>query len=83
MPNLDVLKRHAALVDRMAISLGIDLEEKALRAEVSMDDLSELVFQCARCSNPDHCDQRMQVERSADHPPGYCRNSDVLMALKP
>lgn len=83
MSKRDVLKRHAALVDRMATSLGIDLQEKAIGLHLTMDDLSEAVLRCTQCSNPDHCEGRLNAQPTASAPPSYCRNADLMMALRP
>lgn len=82
MPNRDVLKRHAGLVDQMADTLGVDLEEQTLRGEVSIDDISDAVLNCTGCSNPDHCEGWLaEKQGDAARPPGYCRNVDLLMKL--
>lgn len=82
MRNVSVLKRHAALVDRMASSLGVDLEAKTRRGAVSIDDLTDAVLRCTGCSNPDHCEARLSAETQAQTPPSYCRNKDFLRVLQ-
>ena len=55
MPNREVLKLHAGLVDRMATKLGVDLQEAAIDGDVSIDQLSDAVLNCTDCPNPGHC----------------------------
>lgn len=84
MQNENVLKRHAALVDRMASARGIDLEEATMRGQIGFDDVSEAVLRCTSCSNPDHCTQWLDDQGTvADATPGYCRNAELFMKLQP
>ncbi|MEP1930267.1 MAG: DUF6455 family protein [Paracoccaceae bacterium] len=77
-----VLKRHAALTDRMATKRGVDLEEEVMRGNIGVVDISDAVLRCTACSNPDHCwgwlDQQEGVVKST---PGYCRNADLFDKL--
>ncbi len=79
-----ILKRHAALVDRMATTLGVDLEEATLRGDLPMDDLAEAVLRCAGCSNADGCDHWLadHATTGAEHAPDYCRNARQLEGLR-
>lgn len=84
MQSDNILKRHATLVDRMAGTLGLDLEEIALRGEVSVDEIGDAVLACTGCTRPDACDHWLDThEAGADHPPGYCRNADLFARLTP
>ncbi len=84
MTENNTLRRHARLVDTMAETLGVDLEEQALRGNVSVDQISDAVLSCTACTQPDTCEHwlatRQGIEATA---PGYCRNADLLQALKP
>jgi hypothetical protein len=82
MRNISVLKRHAALVDRMASSLGVDLERKTRTGAVSIDELTDAVLRCTDCSNPDHCEARLSAETPVQTAPSFCRNTDFLRALR-
>ena len=76
------LKRHAALVDRMATARGVDLEEAAMRAHLLPSDLSEMVLRCAGCSNIDECEKWLEAQVGAvSETPRYCRNSDLIKDL--
>jgi hypothetical protein len=79
------LKRHAALVDRMAEARGVDLEEQILRGNLRISELEDAVLRCTGCDNPDGCERWLaQVEQDgttvAQTPP-QCRNADVFSAL--
>jgi hypothetical protein len=84
MQSPSVLKKHAALFDRMAQTLGLDLEESAMRGDLTIDQISDAVLACTGCSDPDHCDGWLQERATgAGDPPGFCRNSDLLLRLQP
>lgn len=83
MHNPEQLRRHADLVDRMATTRGIDLEEQALRGHVSIDEISDAVLSCTNCNNPEHCSQWLDANDSAPATPEYCRNAELFAALAP
>ncbi len=85
MQSKPVLKHHADLVDKMAETLGIDLEEAVLRGNMEFDEVSDAVLRCTGCSNPDHCAGWLAAHSSdqQDAAPGYCRNLDLFNRLKP
>lgn len=83
MHDRTTLKRHAALVDRMASALGLDLEEAALRGKLTPPDISDAVLSCTGCSNPGHCETWLAEHGDgAPSPPGYCRNIGMFDRLK-
>lgn len=82
MQERDSLRRHAALVDRMATALGIDLEEAALSGRVAVDEISEAVLRCTGCADPTHCEGWLASRVSAEVAPGYCRNRDLMARLR-
>ncbi len=43
------LKTHAALFDRMAETVGLDLQEEAISGRLRFDEISEAVLRCTRC----------------------------------
>ena len=76
------LKRHAALVDRMASARGIDLEEAAMRAHLQPSDLADMVLRCAGCSNADGCEKWLSGQVGAvSDTPVYCRNAEQFAEL--
>ena len=80
-------RKHADLFDRMATRVGVDLEEALFRGRLQPGDLSGAVLACTDCSDPQDCARwldRSEAEGGPrDRPPGYCRNGDLLAALKP
>ena len=56
MQSTKTLKRHAALVDKMATAQGIDLEETMLRGRLSMGELDDAVLRCTGCTQPETCE---------------------------
>lgn len=81
MHNREQLKRHADLVDRMANVRGIDLEEQALRGNVSIDEITDAVLSCTNCTNPEHCSEWLSGRDRAQKTPEYCRNADLFAEL--
>ena len=82
MQSREVLKRHADLVDRMATTLGVDLEETMMRGQMLPDDLSDMVLRCTGCDDPDGCARWQAAHRRSDRPFPGCRNAEVFTRLK-
>lgn len=75
--------RHADLVDRMANSLGIDLEEKILEGQLQIDTLGDAVLSCTGCSDPDGCERWLESREGVAHDaPAMCRNGELFKLLK-
>ncbi|WP_353473332.1 DUF6455 family protein [Salipiger sp. H15] len=75
-------KLHATLVDRMAGALGVDLEEKMLRGELSFGGLEDAVLACTGCHKPCDCETWLDSQESvAEAAPAYCRNADLFRQL--
>jgi hypothetical protein len=81
MPSRETLKQHASLVDRMATRVGIDLEDAAIRGDVSIDQISEAVLRCTECGNPGHCKTLMEQDATSPSAPEYCRNKGLFSQL--
>ncbi len=83
MTNQVTLRRHADLIDRMATTLGLDLEEVMLAGQLRIDTLGDAVLACTGCSNADGCDRWMEMQTGAvQTPPEICRNADLFASLK-
>lgn len=81
--NRDQLRKHAALVDRMASARGVDLEESALRGHISPDGISDAVLSCTSCTNPEQCRQWLDSRQGPEAAtPGYCRNAELFDDLE-
>jgi hypothetical protein len=52
------LKTHEALMDRMARTLGADLDEAELRGELAPEIRHAMLLSCTGCSDPAGCPQR-------------------------
>ncbi|SPF81166.1 DUF6455 family protein [Pseudoprimorskyibacter insulae] len=83
MTSTKTLRRHAALVDSMANTLGIDLQEQALRGNLPISEIEDAVLRCTGCTQPDACEHWLAT-RSGVEPetPSYCRNSDLFEDLR-
>ncbi len=78
--------RHAALVDRMAATQGIDLEESILRGQLTETERHDAILSCTGCTQPGACEHWLADHQGAEDradPPGYCRNTALFDALKP
>jgi len=77
------IRQHAELVDRMAETLGVDLEEKVLEGLLDPSTLTDAVLRCTGCSDPEGCGlwlDAYQTEGAASAPV-MCRNSSMFDLL--
>lgn len=89
MPHDLTLRRHAALVDRMAETLGVDLEEAVMRGQMAPGALPDMVLRCTSCANPDGCEAWLEQQRAASvaeapraaTTPYFCRNAGTFDGL--
>jgi len=82
MADRDLLKRHAALLDQMAETIGVDLQDAAIRGELRMGELGDAVLDCAQCARSGECISWMESSaKTASQPPEYCLNRAVLVRL--
>lgn len=90
MFGLKTLNRHAALVNRMAQVLGVDLTEAMGRGKLSGEDWREAVVRCTGCTAPEACtvwlSERPAPEDAegvaASAAPHYCNNRLMLARLR-
>jgi len=76
------LKHHADLVDRMAATRGIDLEEAALRGHLTTSEISDLVLNCTGCTQTDTCEKWLAEQVGAvSAAPHYCRNAQMFSVI--
>ena len=74
---------HAELVEKMAEALGLDLTEKMMAGNWTPEDMRATVSRCLGCTDPAHCkDWLDDHEAGAGETPGYCRNKDLLEAMR-
>lgn len=77
-----LLKRHAILVDRMASARGIDLQEAALRGDLTPPEISDLVLRCSGCTQSSTCERWLDEQVGAvSATPHYCRNAHTFTDL--
>ncbi|MDF1716691.1 MAG: DUF6455 family protein [Antarcticimicrobium sp.] len=81
MHDRHTLKRHAALVDRMASALGIDLEEAALAGRLAFDEIADAVLRCAGCVGAVRCAEISGTPASGVAAPVYCANRRMFSRL--
>lgn len=87
------MRRHAALVDNMAQTLGHDLEQSVLMGRLAPDEIPQMVLRCTGCADPDRCATWLQ--QNGKHPdsfggtdrpapqkaPDFCNNMAVFDQL--
>ncbi|MEZ5685169.1 MAG: DUF6455 family protein [Paracoccaceae bacterium] len=85
-----VLNRHAALMNRMADTLGVDLEEALRRGKLSSEHWRDALVSCAGCDDPEGCvhwlgAHQAPEDRSAAMPPpevpDFCNNRLMMERL--
>lgn len=77
------LRDHAKLVDQMATTLGVDLEEQVFRGNTDMDEITNAVLKCTGCAQTDDCRHWLASRtETAVRSPSYCRNSEMFQTLK-
>ncbi|WP_317057124.1 DUF6455 family protein [Roseovarius rhodophyticola] len=83
MADTITIKHHADLVDRMAETLGVDLEEKVLEGLLDPSTLSEAVLGCTGCADPEGCELWLQAHQGvgASSTPVMCRNASMFDTL--
>ncbi|MFY0309781.1 DUF6455 family protein [Leisingera sp. D0M16] len=73
------LKKHAELFDRMASTVGLDLEEEAVAGTLRFDEIAEAVLRCTRCGGVGACRKWLADGlRPGAEAPDFCRNRDLL-----
>ncbi len=83
MPQTKTIKRHADLVDRMARTLGMDLDEEVYAGQLDPETLCDTVLRCTGCTDPDGCEAWMAAQAGpVEATPIMCRNGEVFAALK-
>lgn len=82
MQGKATLKAHADLVDRMANTVGVDLEQAMMEGRMTMDQLGDAVLACTGCSAPDTCQKWLALQIDpVETAPDYCRNRDTFSRL--
>ncbi|SOC16413.1 DUF6455 family protein [Rhodobacter maris] len=85
------LNRHAALMNRMAQVLGINLTERMIRGKISGEEWREAVVRCTNCSDPGECMHWLaeHAEAGTDpnarpvaEAPSYCTNKMMMARLR-
>lgn len=73
---------HTRLVLGMADRQGLDLQDLAMRAELSEDRFEHAVDRCLGCTAPDACKSLLATAGPQLDLPGYCRNGDLFDDLR-
>lgn len=82
MQSTATLTRHADLVDRMAETQGVDLEERMMAGKVRPEEVRDAVLACTGCACADACVHWLDRTETADATPDYCRNAELFAYLK-
>ncbi|RUU53337.1 DUF6455 family protein [Mesorhizobium sp. M2C.T.Ca.TU.002.02.1.1] len=69
-----------ALMERMMRKMGVDRRLKVVADHAAV--ASRAVDRCRSCGHQDECAAWLDETAHADHPPAYCRNSDLIARLQ-
>ncbi|MEP2532748.1 DUF6455 family protein [Shimia sp.] len=76
-------KKHAALLDRAARHIGVDLQDKAISGALPFDGIADAVLRCMQCASPNDCARWLETPSDVSgQPPEYCRNAGLLAHLR-
>lgn len=75
------LSEHENLMDRMARTLGADLDAAELRGDLPPEERFSMLLSCTGCSDPRGCSKWLNDHTVAEAAPGYCRNGDRIADL--
>ncbi len=91
MFGLKTLNRHAALMNRMAEVLGVDLTAAMAEGRLSGEDWRMAVMRCASCDDPQACLRWLAAcpapeaqggAATAEAAPDYCNNREMMARLR-
>ncbi|BCM20852.1 DUF6455 family protein [Mesorhizobium sp. J8] len=71
---------RTALMERMMQKMGVDRQLKVVADHAAVT--SRAVDRCRSCGHQDECAAWLDETARADHPPAYCRNSDLITRLQ-
>lgn len=85
MQSVGQYTRSARLMNHMAATRGIDLQQGVARDEIRVGALVCAVTRCAACTGQEQCVLWLaaQGDRKAAATPDYCENSEFLARLLP
>lgn len=81
MGLFDKIGRRAAVMGKMAETLGVDFAEKIAQDPSAAAKYREAVMRCSHCSHDGECKGWMADHPHATETPDYCRNKDLLENL--
>jgi hypothetical protein len=83
MPTTNTFRHHADLVDRMAQTLGLDLDETIMEGRMQEQTRENAVLRCTGCADVGGCERWLADQpQSAEEAPGMCRNGTLFALLK-
>ncbi|TPK98988.1 MULTISPECIES: DUF6455 family protein [unclassified Mesorhizobium] len=71
---------RTALMERMMQKMGVDRQLNVVADHAAVT--SRAVDRCRSCGHQDECAVWLDETTHADHPPAYCRNSDLIARLQ-
>ena len=89
MHGRKTLNRHAALMNRMAQAVGLNLTEMMLQGKLDGDDWRAAVVRCSDCPEPTEClhwlsehDDASGRATPAAEVPDYCTKREMMARLR-
>ena len=79
-----MLNRHAALMNRMAETVGVDLTEAISEGRLTGEGWRDAVIACTGCSDPEDCITWLALRdgEPAEATPAYCANARLMEELR-
>ena len=71
---------RTALMERMMQKMGVDRQLNVVADHAAVT--SRAGDRCRSCGHQDECAVWLDETEHADHPPAYCRNSDLIARLQ-
>ncbi|KEO55480.1 DUF6455 family protein [Thioclava indica] len=81
------LNHHAAMMNRMAQVMRIDLTAEMAQGRMSGEDWKDALVRCTGCTQPEACtlwlsEHDPEDEVSVNEPPKYCENRLMIKRLR-
>ncbi|WP_417808606.1 DUF6455 family protein [Thioclava sp.] len=87
MSNARSLNRHAAMMNRMAQVMRVDLTAEMAQGRMSGEDWKDALVRCTGCTQPKACtlwlsEHDPEYKPSVAAPPPYCENRLMIKQLR-
>lgn len=79
MSVISRIEKHRTLMNRMADTVGFDIEAEMQSGRLTPEDNADFLSRCLGCRKTEACGDWMAMQGGhADQAPSYCRNRDAF-----